>query len=259
MELVKLRAAFPGHEIAIFDEKDRRLPERRIGQVVFRGPSVAAGYFRDPAASEKTLAGGWLRTGDLGYLADGELYIAGRQKDLIIVNGRNYYPQRIEWLVDELPGVRKGSAVAFSRPGSSSEELVVVAESREQSLDLLKDAIRTRVNEQLQLMVTDVVLVAPGSLPKTSSGKLQRQKTRAQYLDGTLGTEGVRTAGGTAQRFKLAKHLTLSLVGRGRHMARGLMRVTVERVLEPQGTGARALVGRTVARLLNTARPENRN
>ncbi|MGQ0504150.1 MAG: AMP-binding protein, partial [Myxococcaceae bacterium] len=256
LELVSCGKAFPHHELAIFDEKDRPLREREIGQVVLRGPSVAAGYFRDPETSAKTLAGGWLHTGDLGYLADGQLYIAGRMKDLIIVNGRNYDPQRIEWIVDEMAGVRKGSAVAFSRPGESSEELIVVAESREEDLEPLKAAIRQRVNEQMQLNAADVVLVAPGALPKTSSGKLQRQKTRQQYLDGTVGTEGVRTLGSGAQRLKLAKHLTLSLMGRGRHMARGILRVTVDGVRAPQNT----LVGRTVARLLGaTPRPENRN
>ncbi len=259
LELVCCGKPFPGHEVAIFDDRDRPLPERQIGQVVVRGPSVAAGYYRDPDATQRTLAGGWLHTGDLGYLAGGELYIAGRQKDLIIVNGRNYDPQRIEWLVDELPGVRKGSAVAFSRPGPSSEELVVVAESREKDLAALTETLRQRVNEQMQLVVADVVLVPPGSLPKTSSGKLQRQKTRAQYLASTLGTEGVRTMGGTAQRLMLAKHFTLSLVGRGRHVARGLMRVTLARVTDTQTVAGRSLVGRTVARLLNPPAPQDRN
>ncbi len=244
LELVCCGKPFPGHEVAIFDERGRAVPERVVGEVVCRGPSVAAGYFRDPVGSQKAFADGWLRTGDLGYLADGELYIAGRQKDLIIVNGRNYDPQRIEWLVDELPGVRKGSAVAFSRPGRSSEELVVVAESRDKDYESVREAVRQRVTEQLQLVPAEVVLLAPGALPKTSSGKLQRQKTRAQYLDGTLGTEGVRTLGGAAQRLMLAKHFTLSLVGRGRHVARRIVRGTLERAPD-------SLVTRTVARLLD--------
>ena len=224
MGVVSCGRPFAGHEVAVFGEDGSRLGERAVGELALRGPAVTRGYFRDPEATEAAFGGGWLRTGDLGYLADGEVYITGRKKDLIIVNGRNYDPQRIEWLADELPGLRRGSAVAFSRPGSSSEELVVVAEARSRDTEALVQAIRSRVSEQLQLAVTDVVLVRPGALPKTSSGKLQRQKTRQQYLDGTLGREGVRTLGGTAQRLSLAKHFTLSLVGRGRHAARVLVR-----------------------------------
>jgi len=220
--------AFPGHALAILGEDGKPLPERQVGEVAAKGPSIAAGYWKDVEATAKSFREGWLLTGDLGYLADGELYITGRKKDLIIIKGRNYDPQRIEWLVDEIAGVRKGSAVAFSRPGVESEELVVVAESRQEP-SRIQAEINQRVNEQLQLVPADVVLVAPGALPKTSSGKLQRQKTRAQYLAGTLGQEGVRTLGATGQRLNLAKHVTLSWVGRGRHVARSLLRRTVDR------------------------------
>jgi fatty-acyl-CoA synthase len=221
--------AFPHHELAILADDGRRLPERSVGEVVTRGPSIAREYWKDPEGSVRTFRDGWLHTGDLGYLAEGELFITGRKKDLIIIKGRNYDPQRIEWLVDDVAQVRKGSAVAFSRPGVESEELVVVAESRAQAQDEVKLAISQRINEQLQLVPAEVMLVGPGALPKTSSGKLQRQKTRSQYLAGTLGSEGNRTLGGTAQRLNLAKHLTLSFVGRGRHVARSLLRRTVER------------------------------
>jgi len=224
MEVVSCGRPFAGHEMAVFGADGTRLGERQVGELALRGPSVTQGYFRDPAGTEAAYDGGWLRTGDLGYLAEGEVYITGRKKDVIIFNGRNYDPQRIEWLVDDLPGVRRGSAVAFSRPGTSSEELVVAVEARSGDRAALTLAIQARVNEQLQLVVADVVLVSPGALPKTSSGKLQRQRTREQYLAGTLGREGVRTLGGTAQRLSLAKHLTLSLVGRGRHAARRLIR-----------------------------------
>jgi fatty-acyl-CoA synthase len=229
LRFVSCGRPFPGHELAIFGEGGARLPDRIVGEVAVRGPSIAGGYWRDAEATAQTFRKGWLLTGDLGYLADGQLYLTGRKKDLIIIKGRNYDPQRIEWLADEIPGVRKGSSVAFSRPGAESEELVVVAEARAANAEPLKLAISQRINEQMQLCATDVVLVPPGALPKTSSGKLQRQKTRSQYLNGSLAREGVRTLGSTAQRLSLAKHLTLSWVGRGRHVARSLLRRTVER------------------------------
>src|SRR5262249_19285642 len=109
-ENVSCGKPFPGHEIGIFDDDGRRLGEREVGEIRFRGPSVAGGYFRNPEATRQTFgADGWLRTGDLGYVAGGDLYISGRSKDLIIVHGRNYYPQGIEWQVEEVPGIRKGN------------------------------------------------------------------------------------------------------------------------------------------------------
>ena len=220
LETVCCGRTFPGHELSIQDERGRALPDRAVGEICFRGPSVTAGYFNDPAATAEALRDGWLRTGDLGYLANGEVYISGRLKDILIVNGRNYYPQRIEWLVDELAGVRKGSAVVFTRPGKSSEEIVVAAETRTDDREALAAAIRARVSEEFQLSVSDVALVGPGALPKTSSGKLQRRKTRDLYLTGLLGAASARD--GSGSRLLVAKHLALSFVGRARHEARGL-------------------------------------
>src|SRR5438270_11980688 len=136
--------------------------------------------------------GGWLRTGDLGYMVDGEIYVSGRLKDILIVNGRNYYPQAIVWLVDYLQGLRKGSTIVFSRPGKSSEEVVVATETRETDLDSLRARIVAKVNDEMQLAVADVAFVVPGGLPKTSSGKLQRRKTRDLYLAGQLAKSGTR-------------------------------------------------------------------
>ena len=188
---------------------------------------MTAGYWNNPEATEAAglgRPGGWLRTGDLGYLVEGEVYVSGRLKDILIVNGRNYYPQRIEWAVEELPGVRRGSTVVFSRPGKASEEVVVAVETRDRNPDKLRAAIVAKISEDLQLAVADVALVPPGSIPKTSSGKLQRRKTRELYLRGTLGREGARPAGAMGNRLLAAKHLAYSLVGRARHEARGLMR-----------------------------------
>jgi fatty-acyl-CoA synthase len=228
MEFVSCGKTFKGHEVGIFDDQGRRLKDRQVGEIWAKGPSIARGYYKDAEATQKTFGGGWLRTGDLGYVVDGNIYITGRKKDLIIVNGRNYDPQRIEWIADEIPEVRRGSTVAFSVPGQTSEDLIVVVESRTQKPAELKETIKQRIMEQLQLSCAEVVIAAPGSLPKTSSGKLQRQKTRAQYLDGSVGQEGNRSLGANGDRITLAKHLALSFVGRARNRARRVVGHTVE-------------------------------
>jgi len=219
LEVVNCGRTFPGHQVAAQDERGRILPDRAVGELCFRGPSVSAGYWKNPEATKTAFREGWLRTGDLGYLVGGDVFVSGRIKDILIVNGRNYHPQRIEWLVDEIPGVRRGSAVVFTRPGAASEEIVVAAESRRQDFAALKAEIVSRVSEEFQLAVSDVTLVPPGTLPKTSSGKLQRRKTREQYLKGSIG----RSGRGGSSRLAVAKHLALSLVGRARHEVRKLL------------------------------------
>ncbi|MBL8913688.1 MAG: fatty acyl-AMP ligase [Archangium sp.] len=227
-EFVCCGKTFARHEVGVFDDSGKRLGDRQIGELWVRGPSVAKGYYEDPEATERTFGNGWLKTGDFGYAANGNLYITGRKKDIIIINGRNYDPQRMEWIVDDLPEVRKGSAVAFSRPGPNSEELVIVVESRTPKPEELKELIKQKISENLQLVPADVVLAPVGTLPKTSSGKLQRAKTRQQYLDDTLGKEGVRTVGGNAEKVVVAKHVAKSLVGRAQHRARRVMEHTLE-------------------------------
>jgi fatty-acyl-CoA synthase len=227
-EFVNCGKAFPEHEIGIFGDDGHRLGDRRIGEIRVRGPSVATGYYRDADATARTFGDGWLKTGDYGYLVQGDVFITGRKKDIIIINGRNYDPQRIEWLVDDLPEVRKGSTVAFSRPGAASEELVLALETRTENPEPLKDAIRQKVMEHTQLAVTDIALCSIGSLPKTSSGKLQRAKTRDQYLAGTVGKEGNRSLGSGAVKLVLARHVALSMLGRSRHRARRIISHTLE-------------------------------
>jgi fatty-acyl-CoA synthase len=224
LEVVCCGRPFSRHEFSIQDETGRKLPEREVGEICLRGPSVAAGYFRNEEATRKAgmgQSGGWLRTGDLGYMVDGEIYVSGRLKDILIVNGRNYYPQAIEWLLDDLPGLRKGSTIVFSRPGKSSEEVVVVTETRETDLASLRAAIAGKVSDEMQLAVADVAFVAPGALPKTSSGKLQRRKTRDLYLAGKLVKSGTRPS---STRLLAARHAAVALVGRARHIARGWFR-----------------------------------
>jgi fatty-acyl-CoA synthase len=228
LEFVCCGKGFAEHDVGAFDDQGRRLKDRQVGELWVKGPSVARGYFRDAEATQRTFGGGWLRTGDLGYLVNGNVYITGRKKDLIIVNGRNYDPQRIEWIADEVPEVRRGSTVAFSVPGDSSEQVVVVVESRTQKPEALIEAVKARINEQLQLTPAEVVIAAPGSLPKTSSGKIQRQKTRTQYLEKTVGQEGVRTLGANSDRITLAKHVALSFIGRARNRVRRVATHTAE-------------------------------
>jgi fatty-acyl-CoA synthase len=175
--------------VDIVDPDGRPLGERRVGEVVVSGPSVAGGYLDDPGATAATFRPGGLRTGDLGYLADGELYLTGRAKDLLVLGGRNVDPHAVEWALHGLLDVRAGHCAAFSRPGPYGEEVVVVAETRSwPSVDETIDepgimaAVRRVVHEQLAVAVADVVLVAPGTLPRTTSGKLRRAEVRRRYL-----------------------------------------------------------------------------
>jgi fatty-acyl-CoA synthase len=193
LELVSCGVPFEGHELRIVptDEPIDKanppaLPERRVGQIVTRGPSVTAGYYQNETATQDAFCNGWLYTGDLGYVADGNLYICGRIKDLIIIRGANHYPQDIEWIVGDLPGVRRGHVVAFSVMHDGEEQLVIAAEAASSDAEALRHAIPLRVNEQLGLQVSRCVIVAIGSLPQTSSGKPQRAKTKAWYTEGLL-------------------------------------------------------------------------
>ncbi|MCB9649107.1 MAG: fatty acyl-AMP ligase [Deltaproteobacteria bacterium] len=217
LELVACGATFSAHEVGIMDDHGVLLKNGKVGEIVFRGPSITSGYFDNADASKELLAGGWLHTGDLGFVLDGQLFISGRKKDLIILNGRNYYPQSIEWEVEHVEGIRRGNVVAFSTRGDNTEELVIVAETKvEEGLDELAHQIKMRVHDVLGVRARDVVLVGPGGLPKTSSGKLQRRRTKAQYEAGELGREN-RTMGSAATKVKLAKHFTASAVARIKH------------------------------------------
>ena len=186
-ELVSCGRAIKNHEIRILDENGQFLPEGRVGEIVFRGPSVTPGYFENPEASSQLLKGGWLHTGDLGFIFKGDLYISGRQKDLVIINGKNYPPQAIEWVVEEIAGIRKGSVVAFSVDGDSTEKLIIIAETTMPENAELAQAISEQVRSAFGLTVDKVVLVGRGSVPKTSSGKLQRRRAKALFEDGLFG------------------------------------------------------------------------
>jgi fatty-acyl-CoA synthase len=175
--------------VAIRDENDAALPERAIGKIWCKGPSVMAGYFRDPEATAACMVDGWLDTGDMGYLSAGYLYVVGRAKDMIIINGKNHGPQDIEWAVEQLPGFKAGDIAAFAITTPGGEETpAVLVQCRTSDLEeraRLRDAIREKVRS-ITGMNCVVELVPPRTLPRTSSGKLSRAKARNLYLSGEI-------------------------------------------------------------------------
>jgi len=190
----------PGHEVCIVDANGEEVPERTEGFLWFRGPSATSGYYRNEEATEKLFPQGtekianeysWVNSGDRAYVAGGEIYVTGRVKDIIIKGGRNLYPHEVEELAARAEGIRKGCIVAFGLvdEGTGTEKLVVVAESREGDAKK-RAAIAAAVNEQvsqgLGLPPDRVEIIPPGSIPKTSSGKLRREETKQLYLAGTL-------------------------------------------------------------------------
>ena len=179
-----------GMEIEIRGPADDVLPDRGIGKVYVRGASVMHSYFRDEESTRACLSDdGWLDTGDMGYMSSGYIFIVGRAKDMIIINGRNHWPQDIEWAVEQLPGFKSGDIAAFAITGPSGEEtpavLVHCRVSDAEERGRLRDEIRERVRAITG--ITPVVeLVPPRTLPRTSSGKLSRTKARNLYLSGEI-------------------------------------------------------------------------
>ena len=179
-------------QVAIRSEDDSLLGEREVGKVYCRGTSVMLGYFRDEEATGACLdADGWLDTGDLGYMSNGYLYVVGRAKDMIIINGKNHWPQDIEWAVEQLPGFKAGDIAAFAITTPGGEEtpavLVQCRTSDTEERGRLRDAIRERVRAITGINCV-IELVPPRSLPRTSSGKLSRAKARNLYLSGEIQT-----------------------------------------------------------------------
>jgi fatty-acyl-CoA synthase len=186
-EIVKLGRPVPGLVFRIVDPSSGQVMEdREVGELQISGTSVTPGYYRR-TETETDLVGGWLRTGDLAYLADGQMVMCGRIKDVIIVGGRNVYPQDVERSVGLIEGVRAGNVIAFGLPGRNGKErLVVVAETRADDHDRIRQEVSRQSLAAVGVPCQDVVLVAPGSLPKTSSGKLQRALCRQLYQSQAL-------------------------------------------------------------------------
>ncbi len=181
----------PEHEIRIVDDSGRPCGERRQGRLQFRGPSVTSGYFRRPEATEICLHQGWWDSGDLAYTADGEIFITGRAKDIIIKAGRNLHPHEIEEIAGQVNGIRQGCVAAFGVPDRrmGTEQIVVVAEVRKRD-PATPEPVKAELIEKISFGVgvppDIVVLVPPRNVPKTSSGKLRRDACRRMYLAGTL-------------------------------------------------------------------------
>lgn len=184
----RLGTAVPGLEIRIVDPATGRPRlEREVGELEIRGTSVCSGYYGRAELNEDLFHDGWLRTGDLGYLVGEELVLCGRIKDVIIVGGRNVFPEDIERACNLVEGVRAGNVIAFGVEGDKGKEsLIIVAESKAADLEPVRRSVTERVREAVGVPAKDVVLVAPGTLPKTSSGKLQRTLCRDQYLGRAL-------------------------------------------------------------------------
>ncbi len=178
-----------GQEVAALDADGTPLPERSVGEIAVRGDSVMHGYLPGTVGELVVRPDGWLLTGDLGYLAEGELYVVGRKKDLIIRGGRNYYPQDLEDAAAAVAGVRVGRAVAFSVPGDESERVVLAVELRrewEGDRDALKAGVRDAVFRTVRLVPDEILLVQPSTLPLTSSGKVMRPEARRLCMAGQL-------------------------------------------------------------------------
>jgi len=200
ISFVSSGSALPGHEVRIVDEKGNEVPDRTEGFLWFRGPSATSGYYQNLAATQDLFPAGratrenefaWVNSGDRAYRAAGEIYVTGRVKDIIIKGGRNLYPHEVEELAARVDALRKGCIVAFGikDEGSGTEKLVVVAEVRERDSrrhPAIAAAVTQQVSQGLGLPPDRVELIPPGSLPKTSSGKLRREETKQLFLKGQL-------------------------------------------------------------------------
>jgi len=186
----------PGHEVRIVDPANIEVPERYEGRLQFRGPSATSGYFRNPEDTKHLFHDSWLESGDMAYIAEGDVYITGRIKDIIICAGRNIYPQELEEAIGNIEGIRKGNVVVFGTadPASGTEQLIVLAETREEDsrkLEELRFEINALTMDLAGTSAYNVELAAPGTILKTSSGKIRRSANRHLYESGQIGKKQV--------------------------------------------------------------------
>ena len=187
--IVNCGKPIPGMEVEIRGENDQARGDHQIGKVWCRGKSVMHSYFRNEEATTDCLVDGWLDTGDMGYMADGYLFIVGRAKDMIIINGKNLWPQDIEWAVEQLPGFNHGDIAAFSIDTEAGEEAPAVLVHCRVSDPVERIKLRDQIADKVRGvtgMSCVVELVPPRTLPRTSSGKLSRAKAKKQYLAGEI-------------------------------------------------------------------------
>jgi 1-acyl-sn-glycerol-3-phosphate acyltransferase len=195
VQFVSCGRPLPGHQIRIVDEAGREIPDRCQGRLQFKGPSATSGYFRNPEKTRALFQDSWLDTGDLAYNADGEMYITGRVKDIIIQGGRNIYPHELEEAVGNIPGIRRGCVAVFASPDpkTGTERLIVLAESRqkeEEDVEKLRAAIVNLAVDLLSMPPDEVVIAPPGAVLKTSSGKIRRAACRHLFEQGAIGKAG---------------------------------------------------------------------
>jgi len=195
LSFVSSGKALPGYTVRVVDEHGATLPERQQGHIEFQGPSATSGYFRNPQETARLFHGTWLDSGDLGYVANNELFVTGRAKDVIKRGGHNIHPQELEEAVALTPGIRKGGVAVFPATDhrSGTERVIVLAETREQSTavreKLVADINRLAV-DLIGLPVDEVVLAPPRTVLKTSSGKIRRAACRDAFEHGDLGASG---------------------------------------------------------------------
>lgn len=217
-QAVSVGSPLPSHEVAI-EGRGHYARENEVGEILVKGPCLMKGYYRAEEETSRALQNGWLHTGDLGFISEGRLFITGRAKEMIIKRGRNYYPNDIERAAASVVGVRKGCLVAFStpNPNAGTEDLVLVVETRETNDEAkrrMENGIAAEILGAVGIKPDRILLVPPRSIPKTSSGKLQRLLTRSRYLDGSL----VR---GVSERwFHPVKALVSSFIGHQRFRLR---------------------------------------
>lgn len=198
LEFVCCGKAIANHQIRIVDKNGQPLEERKIGQLQFRGPSAMQGYYHNPEKTKAIFQNGWWYSGDYAYMVDGEIYITGRKKDVIIIAGRNIYPEEVEDLTAEIEGVRKGCVVAFGVTDAKrgTEKFLIVAETHEKDKHI-RDQICAEVTEKIVTAIgippNQVILLAPRTIPKTSSGKLKRASCKDSYIKGKLTRRGLGT------------------------------------------------------------------
>ena len=192
LRVVACGQALPGYEMRVVDGAGNVVEDRHEGRIEFRGPSATQGYFHNARETRRLFDGEWLDTGDLGYLSAGDIYLTGRAKDLIIRAGRNLHPEALERAVSDLAGVRAGCVAVFATPDpeAGTERLVVAAETRQHDVAAREEVRAAIVNVTVDILGTppdEVVLLEPGSVPKTSSGKVRRAACREMYERGALG------------------------------------------------------------------------
>ncbi|MBL4639168.1 MAG: fatty acyl-AMP ligase [Kordiimonadaceae bacterium] len=189
-EVVNCGTPLPEYDVEFRNEDEQPLADGKVGKLYLRGVSVMREYFNDPETTRSVLSeDGWLDTGDMGYMKNGDIYIVGRAKDMIIVNGKNHWPQDIEWAAEQHEALKTGDVAAISVPGANAEEVPLILVQCRISDPLLRVKLVDELKKKIQSStgVTCMIeLVSPRALPRTSSGKLSRTKARAKYLSGNL-------------------------------------------------------------------------